>query len=81
MLDPKIWALSDTFTSGNSGSDCYCSLMFDPRPPTQGKIQEAQYLGGQNGKGTYKNQLERQRTVNAFFCGGSNSYPRVAAAH
>lgn len=24
--------------------------MFDPRPPTHIKIQEAQYLGGRNGK-------------------------------
>jgi len=50
MLDPKSWALSDIFISGNSGNDCYCSLMFDPRPPTHGQILEAQYLGGQSGK-------------------------------
>ncbi|PKU41836.1 hypothetical protein llap_7867 [Limosa lapponica baueri] len=84
MLDPKIWALSDIFTSGNSGSDCGCSLMLDPRLPTHGKTQESRYLGGQNaasGKGMYKNLLERQKTINAFFCGGNNIYPRVAAAH
>lgn len=39
----------------------YCSLMFGPRPPTHGKIQEAQYLGGQNGK-KYRSLMRMQET-------------------